>query len=94
VSRDPSQRSRKLVGSTLQALASQAGVDAKHLEAFEGDRRRMSVLDLSVIQRTLSAAGIEFVGGEAPRVKLRAIIKDGDALRAIPDDDRYDGAPI
>jgi transcriptional regulator with XRE-family HTH domain len=88
------KEARKLLGWTVPGLAAQSGVDAKRLEAFEREKGRMSVLDLSVIQRTLSAAGIEFVGGKAPEVKRKAAVKDGDALPDIPDDDPYDGAPV
>jgi len=66
------KEARKLLGWPAPRLATQSGVDAKHLEAFERDKRRMSVLDLSVIQRTLWAAGLGVVGGEAPQgVSLR-----------------------
>jgi transcriptional regulator with XRE-family HTH domain len=51
---------RRLLGWTVSALATQ-GVDASHLEGFERGRRRLSVLNLSVIQRTLEAAGVEFI---------------------------------
>jgi hypothetical protein len=54
-------------------LATQSGVDASHLEGFERERRRLSVLDLSVIQRALEAAGVEFIAenGGGTGVRLR-----------------------
>jgi transcriptional regulator with XRE-family HTH domain len=72
---------RKLASLTLPTLGAQCGVDAKHLDAFERGKRRMSMLDLSVIQRALESAGIEFVGGHAPTVKMKAANpNDTDAL--------------
>jgi transcriptional regulator with XRE-family HTH domain len=55
------------------SLATQSGVDASHLEGFERGRRRLSVLDLSVIQRALEAAGVEFSAenGGGAGVRLR-----------------------
>jgi transcriptional regulator with XRE-family HTH domain len=62
---------RKLLGWRFPALATQSGVDASHLEGFERGRRRLSVLDLSVIQRALEAAGVEFTNEASPGLKLR-----------------------
>jgi hypothetical protein len=39
------REARKLLSVTLAGLAAQSGVDAKHLDAFETGKRRMSVLD-------------------------------------------------
>jgi len=55
------KEARKLLGWTPQALAAHSGVDPKHLESFEREKRRLSVLDRSVIQTTLAGAGIEFI---------------------------------
>jgi len=55
------REARKLLGWTLTSLASPSGVDSKHLDAFERGKRRRSVLDLSVLQRVLEAAGVEFI---------------------------------
>jgi len=66
------REARKLLSLTLTDLAAQSSVDAKHLDAFERGRRRMSVLDLSVIQRVLEAAGLKFAAEHgAVGVKLR-----------------------
>ena len=55
------REARKLLSLTQTGLAAQSGVDAKHLDAFERGKRRMSMLDLSVFQRMLEAAGIKFI---------------------------------
>jgi transcriptional regulator with XRE-family HTH domain len=67
------KEARKLLGWTVPALAAQCAVDPKLLEAFERQKRRMSVLDLSVVQRALEAAGIVFTNGGEPGVKLRSL---------------------
>ena len=66
------REARKLLSLTLTGLAAQSGVDAKHLVAFELGKRRMSVLDLSVVQRVLEQAGVEFIaenGGAGVRLR-------------------------
>jgi transcriptional regulator with XRE-family HTH domain len=66
------REARKLLGWSGPSLAAKSAVDAKHLDAFERGKRRMSLLDLSVIQRTLAAAGIEFIAEHgAAGVRLR-----------------------
>ena len=67
------REARRLLGWTVSALATQSGVDASHLEGFERGRRRLSVLNLSVIQRALEAAGVEFIAehGGGTGVRLR-----------------------
>jgi transcriptional regulator with XRE-family HTH domain len=66
------KEARKLLGWTLPGLAAQSGVDAKRLDAFELEKRRMSVLDLSVIQSAMEGAGIEFISEHgAAGVRLR-----------------------
>jgi hypothetical protein len=63
---------RQLLGWTAAALAAHTGVDPKHLESFEREKRRLSVLDLSVIQTTLAGAGVEFIAEHgAAGVRLR-----------------------
>jgi transcriptional regulator with XRE-family HTH domain len=67
------REARKLLGWTVAALAEHAGIDPKHLDSFEHEKRRLSVLDLSVIQTTLAGAGVEFLaengGGPGARLK-------------------------
>jgi hypothetical protein len=71
------------------------------LDAFERGKRRMSVLDLSVIQRALEAADVEFIvqngGGAGVRLRKapRPLISDEAVLPDMPDTgDPYDGAPV
>ena len=64
---------RNLLGWTVRGLAALSGIDPKHLDAFEREKRRLSVLDLSVIQTALARAGVEFIAqnGGGPGVRLR-----------------------
>ena len=70
---------------TLTGLAGKSRVDAKHLDAFERGKRRMFVLDLSVIQRVLEAAGVKFTDERGVGVRLgcgtarHAGLEQGDA---------------
>jgi hypothetical protein len=58
-------------------LATHTGVDPKHLKSFEREKRRLSVLDLSVIQTTLAGAGVEFIAEHGPAgVRLQKIAGD------------------
>jgi hypothetical protein len=67
------REARKLLGWIVPGLAAQCAIDPKDLEAFEREKRRMSVLDLSVIQRALERAGVEFIAenGGGAGVRLR-----------------------
>jgi transcriptional regulator with XRE-family HTH domain len=62
---------RALLAWTQSELGGQTGVSASTIGHFEAGRRRAAVLSVSVIQRTLEVAGVEFVDGE-PGVKLKA----------------------
>jgi transcriptional regulator with XRE-family HTH domain len=68
------REARNLLGWTVPGLAALSGIDPKHLDAFERGKRRMSVLDLSVIQTALARAGVEFIDVQ-PGVRLKG--KDG-----------------
>jgi transcriptional regulator with XRE-family HTH domain len=67
------KEARELLDLTTPALAKQSGIDARHLEGFERGKRRLSVLDLSVVQRVFEAAGVRFIAeqGGGARVRLR-----------------------
>ena len=63
---------RAMLGWTARALARKAYVADFTIEWIEGDGK-MTVKDrkaLVAIQATLEAAGIEFLGGHAPGVRL------------------------
>jgi hypothetical protein len=59
-----------LLGWTRDRLAGEAGLSASTVGVFEGGKHRRSVLMVSTIQRTLEAAGVEFIEGD-PGVRLR-----------------------
>ncbi len=61
---------RLLLGWTQDRLAVETRVSPTAISNFETGRRRPSVLIVSTLQRTLEAAGVDFVGG-GPGVKLR-----------------------
>jgi ribosome-binding protein aMBF1 (putative translation factor) len=61
---------RRLIGWTQDSLAVEIRVSPTCISNFEMGKRRPSVLIVSVIQRALEAAGVEFVEGE-PGVILK-----------------------
>jgi transcriptional regulator with XRE-family HTH domain len=60
---------RLLLGWSQEKLAAEAGINTRTVGKFETGERRAAVLSVSMIQRTLEAAGVEFVDGE-PGVNL------------------------
>jgi transcriptional regulator with XRE-family HTH domain len=62
---------RRLLGWTQDKLAAETRVNLPAIGHFETGKRRPSVLIVSVIQRALEDAGIEFVEGESG-VRLKA----------------------
>jgi transcriptional regulator with XRE-family HTH domain len=67
---DQVKAARVLLGWSQPKLAAKTGVNALAIAKFEEGKQRPLMLDISVIQRTLCDAGIEFVDGESG-VKLR-----------------------
>jgi transcriptional regulator with XRE-family HTH domain len=61
---------RLLLGWTQPKLAAETGVTAATIAKFEEGKQRPPLLDVSVVRRMLSDAGVEFVDGE-PGVRLR-----------------------
>ena len=61
---------RLLLGWSQSKLAAETGVAAGTIAKFEEDKQRLPMLDLSVVQRMLKDAGVEFIEGE-PGAKLR-----------------------
>jgi transcriptional regulator with XRE-family HTH domain len=64
---------RKLLGWTLLDLSYRAHVSHPTIVAFEGARRTVRPDKVQAVQRTLEAAGFEFIAGngEWPGVRLR-----------------------
>jgi transcriptional regulator with XRE-family HTH domain len=67
---DQVKAARVLLGWSQPKLAAKTGVNAPAIAKFEEGKQRPAMLDVSVIQRMLRDAGIEFVDGE-PGVKLK-----------------------
>jgi transcriptional regulator with XRE-family HTH domain len=62
---------RQLLGWSQSQLAAEARVSPTSVSHYESERRRPSPGIVSAIQRALEAAGVEFLNGGEPRVKLR-----------------------
>jgi transcriptional regulator with XRE-family HTH domain len=64
------REARNLLGWSVLGLAALSGIDPKHLDAFEREKRRQSVLDLLVM---LARAGVEFIAqnGGGPGFRMR-----------------------
>jgi transcriptional regulator with XRE-family HTH domain len=60
---------RDLLGWSQEKLALEAGVDTRTVCSFETGKSRPLVMTVSLIQRALEEAGVEFVDGE-PGVRL------------------------
>jgi transcriptional regulator with XRE-family HTH domain len=61
---------RLLLGWSQPKLAAETGVTAATIAKFEEGKQCPPMLDVSVVRRMLSDAGIEFVEGE-PGVRIR-----------------------
>jgi transcriptional regulator with XRE-family HTH domain len=61
---------RELIKWSQSKLAAETGVSLASIAKFEAGGERPSMLDLSVVQRMLNDAGVEFIEVE-PAVKLR-----------------------
>ena len=83
---------RRLLGWTQDTLAVETRVSPTIISHLETGRRRVAVLSVSVIQRALEEAGVEFTNGDRPGVKLkkarRSAIRDEDALPELPKNGR------
>ena len=61
---------RLLLGWSQSKLAAETGVTAATIAKFEEGKQRLPMLDVSVVRRMLSDAGIDFMEGK-PGVRLR-----------------------
>ncbi len=61
---------RAMLGMTRAHLAEACGVSARAIADFEADKRQPIKATLAAIQRALEAAGIEFMNGGQPGVRL------------------------
>jgi transcriptional regulator with XRE-family HTH domain len=61
---------RLLLGWSQPKLAAESAVTAERIAKFEEGKQRLPALDVSVVRRVLTNAGIRFVDGE-PGVRQR-----------------------
>jgi transcriptional regulator with XRE-family HTH domain len=92
---------RLLLGWSQSKLAAETGVSSATITKFEAGNQNLPMLDLSVVQRILTDAGIEFTQETATGVKRRGSANQGPAISdetAVPempkDAEPYDGSPI
>ena len=64
-------------------MAAESGVSASTIGKFEAAKRRPSVLDLSVAQRVLEAAGVEFVDGVPGAMLRKPDVRDGRSVATL-----------
>jgi transcriptional regulator with XRE-family HTH domain len=64
---------RKLLGWSQETLAAETGVSRATIAKFEQGKQTPPMLDLSVVRRMLSDAGIEFDDEEQAGVRLRKL---------------------
>lgn len=62
---------RGLLKWTQDDLAEKAGVSVVTVRNFENEKSAPQRASLDVIRRALEAAGVEFINGDAPGVRLR-----------------------
>jgi transcriptional regulator with XRE-family HTH domain len=62
---------RKLLGWSQVRLSSRSGFGDSTISQFERGEIRPSVLSVTTIRRALEAAGVEFIIGKRPGVRLR-----------------------
>jgi transcriptional regulator with XRE-family HTH domain len=62
---------RKLLGWSQMTLALEANVEQSTIAKFERGESRAGERTVSAIRRALEAAGVEFPGGEPPRLAAR-----------------------
>lgn len=65
---------RALAGMTQTELANQAGLDPStivDMEARGGEMLRSSLATVQAVQKVLETAGVEFLDGDSPGVRLK-----------------------
>jgi transcriptional regulator with XRE-family HTH domain len=62
---------RKMLGWTTFQLESKTGVRSLLIAKIEAEKERPSVLQITVLQKVLESAGVEFTNGDQPGVRLR-----------------------
>jgi transcriptional regulator with XRE-family HTH domain len=72
ISPEQVKSARELLGWSQGELASKMGVSETAVSLFEREKRRLLVLDVSVLRSALEAAGVEFANDGEPSVKLKS----------------------
>ena len=67
---DQSRAARGLLDWSQAELAAQSNLSESTVRDFEKGRRVPSINNLAAIRRALEAAGVEFIDGNQPGVKL------------------------
>jgi transcriptional regulator with XRE-family HTH domain len=62
---------RGILDWTQERLAIEASVSLSTIKEFEAGRRTPIANNLAAIQRAIEAAGVEFIDGDSPGVRLR-----------------------
>jgi transcriptional regulator with XRE-family HTH domain len=62
---------RGILDWTQERLATQASVSLSTIKEFEAGRRTPIANNLAAIQRAIEAAGVEFIDGDSPGVRMR-----------------------
>lgn len=72
ISPEQVKSARELLGWSQGELASKMGVSETAVSLFEREKRRLLVLDVSVLRSALEAAGVEFTNEGEPSVRLKS----------------------
>lgn len=68
---DQSRAARGLLDWSQAELAARSNLSESTIRDFEKGRRTPSVNNLAAVRRALEAAGVEFIDGDQPGVRLR-----------------------
>jgi transcriptional regulator with XRE-family HTH domain len=67
---DQSRAARGLLDWSQAELAAQSNLSESTIRDFEKGRRIPSINNLAAVRRALEAAGVEFIDGDQPGVRL------------------------
>jgi len=70
MTRDQSRAARGLLDWSQAELAARSNLSESTIRDFEKGRRVPSINNLAAIRRALEAAGVEFIDGDQPGVRL------------------------
>jgi transcriptional regulator with XRE-family HTH domain len=70
MSPEQSRAARGLLDWSQAELAAQSNLSESTIRDFEKGRRIPSINNLAAVRRALEAAGVEFIDGEQPGVRL------------------------